>query len=419
MAGYLLNLKVMRLSRPVLLCKSRVLSDSVVEQGLPLSSTSEMNESQELNELGISHFLQLPTSFGNIYLGETFTSYLSINNDSQTPVADVSFKAELQTTSQRFTLANSNSGSASPRSSQEVDPLNSQTTLLPSQSSEFIINHEIKELGIHILVCSVHYTPSPSNTSISGQQVDRERKFFRKFYKFQVLNPLAVKTKVNTLPDNFITLETQIQNLCAVPMYLERMKFDQNPLFDFTDLNNEGQLIFGDSNLISPNDSRQYLFLLKPKLSTDLETRTTPNLGILDIAWNSTMGQKGKLQTSQLTRRVPKLDPFEITVVSITPEIQSVEQPFNIRVRIRNNCNPEEKQVFSVVGVKSKMSSILIYGKNEIKVGELKGQRQIDIDLSFFALLPGIHKVTGLKVVENLSQVEKEVECLAVVHVEI
>ena len=40
-------------------------------------------------------------AFGNIYLGETFTSYLSINNDSTTAVNDVAFKAELQTSSQR------------------------------------------------------------------------------------------------------------------------------------------------------------------------------------------------------------------------------------------------------------------------------------------------------------------------------
>ncbi len=37
--------------------------------------------------------------------------------------------------------------------------------------------------------------------------VSGEVKNFRKFYKFQVVNPLAVKTKVNTLGDGKIMLE--------------------------------------------------------------------------------------------------------------------------------------------------------------------------------------------------------------------
>lgn len=325
---------------------------------------------------------------------------------------NVAFKAELQTNSQRLTLANSNtSANTSPRSSTTFGNQDSSriTTLLPGQSSEFIINHEIKELGIHILVCSVHYTPSTQQGASPG-----ERKFFRKFYKFQVLNPLAVKTKVNTLADAGITLETQIQNLCVVPIYLSRMKFDQNPLFDFTDLNNEGESVFGDSRMIGPSDTRQYLYLLTPKIPSDLETRTTPNLGKLDIGWNSSMGQSGKLQTSQLTRRVPQVSPFEISVVAIS--LINVETPFTIRLRLRNNL--EESLNLKVQGVKSKMSHILIYGSNEINVGEIGGRGHIDFDMKFFALLPGTHKITGINIVESSSGVSKEVECLAVVHVE-
>jgi hypothetical protein len=345
-------------------------------------------------------------------------------------------------------LANSNtSANSSPRSSTTLGNQDSAriTTLLPGQSSEFIINHEIKELGIHILVCSVHYTPSKQQGASQA-----ERKFFRKFYKFQVLNPLAVKTKVNTLSDAGITLETQIQNLCAVPIYLSKMKFDQNPLFDFTDLNinidhgnitdlnidknhgnindlnidknhgnindlnNKGENVFGESRMVGPNDTRQYLYLLTPKIPSDLETRTTPNLGKLDIGWNSSMGQSGKLQTSQLTRRVPQVSQFEIIVISISHI--HVETPFTIRLRIRNNL--EEKLKLIIQGIKSKMSHILIYGPNEINIGEIEGRCNVDFEMKFFALIPGTHKITGINIVESFSGVSKEVDCLAVVHVQ-
>ena len=66
-----------------------------------LISSLPSHELEFTSDLGVTDVLELPPAFGNIYLGEKFTSYLSINNDSQTAVSDVAFKAELQTTSQR------------------------------------------------------------------------------------------------------------------------------------------------------------------------------------------------------------------------------------------------------------------------------------------------------------------------------
>jgi hypothetical protein len=163
---HLLTLKVLRLSKP---------SFSTKEE-------PELIE-EDLNNVETTDFLSLPAAFGNIYLGETFSSYLCVNNDSLTSVQNVAFKAELQTASQRFTLADT-IGTASPvNSNANLSPRRtsiSDVSLLPRQSSEFILHHEIKELGIHILVCSVHYSPQTKSTTM-------DRKFFRKFFKFQVI----------------------------------------------------------------------------------------------------------------------------------------------------------------------------------------------------------------------------------------
>jgi hypothetical protein len=53
---------------------------------------------------GITGMLVLPQSFGTIYLGETFTSYISVGNHSDRPVTAVGIKAELQTERQRLVL---------------------------------------------------------------------------------------------------------------------------------------------------------------------------------------------------------------------------------------------------------------------------------------------------------------------------
>lgn len=147
MSSHELSLKVMRLSRPNL----AVIKNHPLDPNPALSSTPALSAILK-DKKCLSEQLLLPAAFGNIYLGECFSSYLSVNNDSQFAITNVLIKAELQTASQRFTLTT-----------------NDSTSLLPSQSSEFIISHDIKELGIHILVASISYT------------AHGEQKNFRKF----------------------------------------------------------------------------------------------------------------------------------------------------------------------------------------------------------------------------------------------
>ena len=57
----------------------------------------------------------------------------------------------------------------------------------PTCPQDFIIQHEVKELGRHWLRCSADYL-----------RADGERISFPRKYKFEVLNPLYVKIKVRT-----------------------------------------------------------------------------------------------------------------------------------------------------------------------------------------------------------------------------
>ncbi|KAJ3036052.1 hypothetical protein HDV00_003099 [Rhizophlyctis rosea] len=481
-AQHLLSLKVMRLSRPAFVLANplpyepspgllgeealaNIAADEVTELRTPIGELIYPDQTNidpssppalRLGEFGLSNFLALPSSFGNIYLGETFSSYLCINNESGAAVQEVGIKCELQTSSQRFTLADTLATLSSPTFSNlpagTLTPPRSPATparvsLLPTQSAEFMVHHEIKELGIHILVCSVHYTTP-----------ERERKFFRKFYKFQVLNPLAVKTKVNTLQDGRVLLEAQVQNVAGTPMFLERMRFEASPLFNHSDLNSiiepnvggenmtglvetaagglageallagnqldrkehqtttpQTTSVFGSTNYLNPQDTRQYLYMLRPKTPHDPLARTTPTLGKLDIIWRTQLGQTGRLQTSQLSRKVPPLDPYEITVTRM-PQIVQAELPFTVSCRIRNNSASERLHI-SIAGVKSKMSSVLLSGPSEKQLGVVEAQEHVDFDLEFFPLLAGMHKITGLKISEAISGTSRDVDSLADVYV--
>ena len=152
------SLKVMRLAKPSFHFALPVPSVSAKP---PAEGTTLDEDAQP--GVALSGMLALPQSFGDIYLGETFSCYISLCNISRMELSQVGLKVEVQTQLQRETLADSSvSGEA-------VKQFASQQTL------DKIIEYDLKDVGIHILICSALYTDRAG-----------ERKYFRKFFKFQV-----------------------------------------------------------------------------------------------------------------------------------------------------------------------------------------------------------------------------------------
>ena len=82
-------------------------------------------------------------------------------------------QAELQTERQKTLL---HDGAKSPLQS-----------LPPGGRHDFIVSHDVKEVGPHTLVCSTSYTAT-----------DGEPKFMPQYFKFASHNPLSVRTKVSS-----------------------------------------------------------------------------------------------------------------------------------------------------------------------------------------------------------------------------
>ncbi|KAI8084573.1 uncharacterized protein BX664DRAFT_266122 [Halteromyces radiatus] len=402
---HLLTLKVMRLTRPLLSTHSPVYYEkqtdnlSSLVEGLEAINISDLSANHPIQEdgsiinirdFGLSQMLKLPAAFGNIYLGESFSTLISFNNDTLTEtVYQVGAKIELQTASQRFSL---------------YDTLNNtQATMDPGTNHQVTVSHEIKELGVHILVCSVHY-----------------------------VNP----------DDGRVFMEAQVQNVSAGPMFLERMKFEPSEYFDYENLNQiqqqqeqQQQLldsaidpsssVFGDS-FIHPQDVRQYLYLLTPKPSQkDRIARTTNALGKLDIVWRSAMGDMGRLQTSQLTRKAPALEDIEVQPIDATVYIKDgkttttdrviLEKPFQLKIKVRNHSTQHMNLVLSAN--KTKMGSVLLSGLGSRELGDLAPNQSTETQLEFFPLTPGLQRVGGLKVVDTTTGYTKDVDHLCDVFV--
>lgn len=74
-----------------------------------------------------------------------------------------------------------------------------------------------------------------------------------------------------------------------------------------------GESIFGKTTLLQANGVCQFMYCLTPnaQLSADLKSLSgATNVGKLDIVWRSNLGERGRLQTSQLQRMVCILNIF-------------------------------------------------------------------------------------------------------------
>lgn len=139
-----------------------------------------------------------------------------------------------------------------------------------------------------------------------------------------------------------------MQNVTAGPLCLEKVGLDPSPMFRVTSLNQvmdmngqvqEDRHVFGKYNFLQPQDSRQYLFCLSPR--SDLKAnykqfRGATNIGKLDIIWRTNMGDRGRLQTSQLQRMTPNHGDIRFIVESV-PSIVRVNEAFKITACIINN----------------------------------------------------------------------------------
>ena len=65
--------------------------------------------------------------------------------------------------------------------------------------------------------------------------------------------------------------------------------------------------LFGAVNVVQCGEVRQYLYCLQPRAEARLDSRTLrgeSNIGKLDLVWRTSLGDRGRLQTSQLQRMV-------------------------------------------------------------------------------------------------------------------
>ncbi|CAG9536850.1 unnamed protein product [Cercopithifilaria johnstoni] len=375
MKEQILALKVMRLARPKFY-------ENICMPIDPADTTSQLIGSaicrltgQEAADMPIGKYLMAPQKFENIYLGETFTFYVCVQNISDKVVTDICVKTDLQTTSQRNAL---------PSQLQEANAV-----LEPGKCCGEVITYEIKEIGQHILVCAVSY------------KVSKNEMYFRKFFKFPVSKPIDVRTKFYNAENNDVYLEAQIQNTSELPMVLEKVVLEPSDFYISSEISppeteNENM----EQSYLNPSDIRQYLFCLKPK-TTDYSLnyfRKGTSIGKLDMVWRTTMGERGHLQTSALQRMAPGYGDLRLTIEKI-PATVKVLQPFCMMCRL-HNCS--ERSLDLVLTLDDKLQpNIAFCSTSGVELGQLPPNSTIDFSLELLPLTPGLQSVSGIRVTDT------------------
>ena len=444
-----LSFRVMRLARPefkpsfsTLRCELN--GNSVGEvtphdgDGVDWSSTVQLGHPTEICDLGGS--LVLPQSFGSIQLGETFSCYISLGNVSSKPVTNISIRVELQTERQRRNIFENTS-----------KPLE---TLAPGQRYDFIIQHDVKELGTHTLVCSSVYTEGGTPRAESqvpgeapteggaGTPQSGERKYLPQWYKFKVTNPFVVRMKVRTVSASLkqrTFVEACLENATSDPLLLDVVKFEQTEEYRLLDLDTGpcsearpratlddpekiGEYL-EDLVLLKPRGgSYNFVFGLERSEGAAVAAGGGGGLGKLEIRWSKPMGDRGRLQTQQIQGVAShgKKSLIEARVTALEGRGDGgirLHSCFSVTVRVTNLTDRTMYGVFVVLGLSEVMRNVGpsgVYFKevpSGVPATAQGGSQHVDIAFDLIALKVGVHKLGTVMLYDERGKLVTETPC--------
>ncbi|TKV93097.1 hypothetical protein SEVIR_9G203600v4 [Setaria viridis] len=351
--------------------------------------------------LALPGLLVLPQSFGAIYLGETFCSYISINNSSSFEARDVVIKAEIQTERQRILLLDT---SKSP-----VESIRS------GGRYDFIVEHDVKELGAHTLVCTALYNDA-----------DGERKYLPQFFKFSVSNPLSVRTKVRTIKD-ITYLEACIENHTKSNLYMDQVDFEPAQQWKATRLEADehpsavkseiGDLCKQPILIRAGGGIYNYLYQLRSSSDEAAQPKSelSSTLGKFQITWRTNLGEPGRLQTQNIHSTPTASKDVDLRAVKVPPIIYA-ERPFMVNLCLTNQTDKTVGpfEVFLAPSMTGEESAVLVNGLQKLILPLVEAFESIKFDLSMVATQLGVQKISGItmyavqekKYYEPLSDIE-------------
>ncbi|CAH0493871.1 unnamed protein product [Peronospora farinosa] len=397
------TLKVMRLYKPKLFVQG-INGGSM----LPTSMADTTVASQD--EFALSSMLILPDSFGEIFLGNTFSSYISVINPYSCELRDVRLSANIQCANDRVELHDNRYARIG-----KHPPPNPVDVLPAGCSLDMVVDYPLNQVGNHVLRVGVAYV----------NPVTGENKSLRKFYRFGVQNPLVITFKQKLMPlqqqQSETIVEAQIRNVSKLPLFVDDIKFlpllpfrseemqvhsvdkqegEQASMQELMAVNN------GQQTLVYPQEELQRVFRVSYDPASDptlLTTQGSQNLGRLHVGWKISMGEAGSVESQPVMRRAPGADGHTgagagqdgevVVAVKEIPKEVVVGQPFLVAVSLTNKSF--QSLTLQLQFRKELMDGIVCSSISHQNVGVMEAQTSKIIWVEFLAVVSGLRVLGG------------------------
>ncbi len=391
-------------------------------------------------ELALSPQLLLPSSLLQVYLGESFRACVSVwaaslpspastNATGGNTFHQVGIKLELQTSSRRWTLADSTAAA-------------SNFSMAGGSSKALLVSHNLSELGVNCLVALVSYK----------DEYTGERRSFQKFFKFHVHDPFTIHTTVHARGEGALLAEVQLTSLLNRAVQLWNVHFEsaQPGLIQVQDLNGtaaedgaEGSSALADYSsdeeeehdetdavsaaiegdiagagaetrrrsasvtsgpagapvptgrgvLLPGQSSRSFLFRL---VELKAASRHVLDLGRLQLRWRSLIGENGRLKSSNVSRTSKPLSRELDLNVTEAPARVAVEQPFVVAAQARNGSASPALLVVQLL--KDRMGTLLPLGPAVRQLGVVPPHSSQAFSFQLVGVGVGVQRISGLRV---------------------
>ncbi|KAG5189454.1 hypothetical protein JKP88DRAFT_301845 [Tribonema minus] len=374
-----------------------------------LSGASASGSNGE-GDFALGNCLKLPESFGNIYLGEKFTAYISVLNSVDTPLVDVDMSAKLQTPSAREDLADrrQDRGGGPP-------PQNPAPLLLNGQHLDMIVEHTLHELGTHTLRVAVTYRDALT-------PLGQEAKSLRKFYRFNVLNPINMSSTC-LLVRGVPLVEVSIRNTTQMDLLLESYDFipevdsgyaaeligknaavgandtPASPPSSQSDVDGVSALECFDSRiLLAPDETHQFVYRVTKggELGGRL-SRGTHTLGHIELSWRTTMGESGSVLSGPLVCDVQGKEGVEVILEGLSRAARLGE----VAAATAVVTNVSDRSMHLQLQFRSEaMAGVYVHGRSFRNLGEVAPYQELRCPVQFLPLVGGVHQVLGCVIVD-------------------
>mmetsp|Transcript_62430 Transcript_62430/g.115916 ORF Transcript_62430/g.115916 Transcript_62430/m.115916 type:complete len:380 (-) Transcript_62430:23-1162(-) len=337
--------------------------------------------------------LVLPMSLTQSLVGEAFSGYLHLSNNSNTVVNNVVLRVELQIGNAKTSLF-TNAGSAI-------------ATIAQGEFFDAHVEHELKDVGTYVLTCNISYTlpGMPSN----------EPQVFKRQYRFPAVAPFSVIHRAVQL-DNQLLIECTLENATKESIYLtaahllcksEEVICVQQGLE--SDSAKKGHIM--TSRLLRPQEVLNVVFMVSPRDETvDLTMLPEADLvGTLSLSWRVDDGTSGCADNHQVRIKPSSFRDLHLRVVNCPRQV-SVEVPFELELEVINRTSKHMEP--TVTFDMQMMGSVKVQGCAQHQVGRLEPFSRKQLPVVLLALAPGLHMLRGVFVLDTLSQAKTDIPAL-------